>query len=119
MPRGEMSRVSVSQEGGILNRLVKVLVVGTVLSVALVSVVGASGSSSKSSAAIPAFTAAQLSAPAGANWIPENANPIVYNGVMYVQDAWTRITALDAGSGKTLWQFDPQIGLNVAGNGNN
>src|SRR5262249_44243721 len=117
---------------------------------------------SKSSAAIPAFTAAQLSAPAGANWILQNgnlqshryssltqingsnggslklawatplanpataqqkaarhANPIAYNGRMYVQDAWTRITALDAGSGKTLWQFDPQIGLNVPGNGNN
>src|SRR5205823_13428639 len=46
-----------------------------------------------------------------------NANPIVYNGVMYVQDAYTRITALDATSGKTLWQFDPQVGLNVPGNG--
>src|SRR5579862_9349802 len=48
-----------------------------------------------------------------------NANPIVYNGTMYVQDGWTRITALDAGSGKTLWQFDPQVGLNVPGNGTN
>ena len=27
-----------------------------------------------------------------------NANPIVYNGTMYVQDAWTRVTALDAAS---------------------
>ena len=27
-----------------------------------------------------------------------NANPIVYNGTMYVQDGWTRITALDATS---------------------
>ncbi len=48
-----------------------------------------------------------------------NANPIVYNGTMYVQDGWTRITALDAASGKTLWQFDPQVGLNVPGNGTN
>src|SRR5262245_25276263 len=48
-----------------------------------------------------------------------NASPIVYNGTMYVQDAYTRITALDGGSGKTLWQFDPQIGLNVPGNGTN
>src|SRR5262245_23630379 len=122
----------------------------------MISVVGAAGSSSKSSAAIPAFAAAQLSLPAGANWVMENgnlqshryssltqingsnggslklawtthlaapttpeqqtagkANPIVYNGVMYVQDAWTRITALDASSGKALWQFDPQVGLNV------
>jgi len=48
-----------------------------------------------------------------------NANPIVYNGTMYVQDGWTRISALDAASGKTLWQFDPQVGLNVPGNGTN
>ena len=46
-----------------------------------------------------------------------NANPIVYDGTMYVQDAWTRITALDASSGKTLWQFDPAIGLNTPGGG--
>ncbi len=46
-----------------------------------------------------------------------NANPIVYNGTMYVQDAWTRITALDAASGKTLWQFDPAVGLNTPGGG--
>jgi alcohol dehydrogenase (cytochrome c) len=48
-----------------------------------------------------------------------NANPIVYNGVMYVQDGYTRITALDAATGKNLWQFDPQVGLNVPGNGTN
>jgi alcohol dehydrogenase (cytochrome c) len=46
-----------------------------------------------------------------------NANPIVYNGVMYVQDGWTRVTALDGASGKILWQFDPQVGQNVPGNG--
>ena len=46
-----------------------------------------------------------------------NANPIIYNGTMYVQDAWTRITALDAASGKSLWQFDPVVGLNTPGNG--
>ena len=128
--------------------------------VVLLTAVGASGAGSKSSAAIPAFGVAQLSAPAGANWISENgniqswrystlsqingsnggnlklawtthlanpatpeklaqgnANPIVYNGVMYVQDAWTRITALDGASGKILWQFDPQVGLNMPGNG--
>jgi quinohemoprotein ethanol dehydrogenase len=42
-----------------------------------------------------------------------NANPIVYNGVAYVQDIWRRITALDAATGKTLWQFDPRVGLNT------
>jgi len=143
-----------------VKRLVHLLVFGTVVSFVLFIAVGASASGSKSAAAIPDFTAAQLSAPAGANWPLENgnlqswrystlnqvtgsnggslklawethlanptspeklasgnANPIVYNGTMYVQDAWTRITALDASSGKTLWQFDPQVGLNVAGNG--
>lgn len=48
-----------------------------------------------------------------------NANPIIYKGAMFVQDAWTRITSLDAASGKILWQFDPQVGLNVPGNGTN
>jgi len=48
-----------------------------------------------------------------------NANPIVYNGTMYVQDGWTRITAIDGASGKTLWQFDPAVGLNVPSNDTN
>src|SRR5581483_3165493 len=48
-----------------------------------------------------------------------NANPIVYNGTMYVQDGWTRITAIDGANGKTLWQFDPAIGLNVPSNDTN
>jgi len=143
-----------------MQTLFRFLALGTAVSFVLFTAMGASASGSKSAAAIPAFTPAQLSAPAGANWpledgnlqswrystlnqitganggslklawdthlssptAPEqlaqgNANPIVYNGVMYVQDGWTRVTALDAASGKTLWQFDPQIGLNVAGNG--
>src|SRR5579862_2991619 len=113
------------------------VVFGSVFSVALLLAVGASGSGSKSAAAIPAFTPAQLSAQAGANWILENGNiesnrysslsqingsnggslklawtthlanpsqpennlggkvnPIIYNGVMYAQDGWGRITAL-------------------------
>jgi len=139
---------------------VQFLLFGTAVSLVLLTAVGASASGAKSAAAIPDFTPAQLSAPAGANWPSENgnlqswrystlnqitasnggslklawethlssptsaeqlaagnANPIVYNGTMYVQDGWTRITALDAASGQTLWQFDPQIGLNVPGNG--
>jgi glucose dehydrogenase len=43
--------------------------------------------------------------------------PLVYNGVTYVQDTWWRVTALDGATGKILWQFDPQIGLNVGGTG--
>src|SRR5579862_9494916 len=129
---------------------------GTVVSLVLLVAGGATASGSKTAAAIPAFTPAQLSAQAGANWILENgniesnrysslsqingsngsslslawtthlpdpatpeqhtagkANPIIYNGVMYVQDTYGRITALDATSGKILWQFDPSVGLNV------
>ncbi len=143
-----------------MKRLLQALVFGIAVSSVLLTAVSASGKGARSAAAVPAFTPAQLSAPAGANWISENgnlqswrystlsqitasnggglklawtthlanptsperlaqgnANPIVYNGTMYVQDAWTRITALDAASGKTLWQFDPQVGLNVPGNG--
>ena len=136
------------------------LILGVVSSFALFAVVGASGSGSKSAVSIPAFTPAELSAQAGANWILENgniesnrysslsqingsnggslklawtthlaspaaaendlggkANPIIYNGVMYVQDGWGRITSMDAASGKILWQFDPQVGLNVPAGG--
>ena len=143
-----------------MKRLAQSLILGAALALVLMSAAGAPASGSKTAAAVPDFTVAQLSAPAGANWISENgnlqswrystltqinasngpglklawtthlpsptsperiaqgnANPIVYNGVMYLQDAWTRITALDAATGKILWQFDPQVGLNVAGNG--
>jgi len=132
------------------------VVLGVVSSFALFSVVGASGGGSKSAVSIPAFSVAEVSAQAGANWIHENgniqsnrystlsqingsnggglklawtthlanpaapstalggkANPVIYNGLMYVQDTWGRITAMDAASGKIMWQFDPQVGLNV------
>ena len=47
-----------------------------------------------------------------------NEAPLVYNGVMYVQDGWMRVTAMDASSGKVLWQFDPGLPLNLgAGSG--
>ncbi len=49
-------------------------------------------------------------APGGAN-----EAPIVYNGVVYVQDAWMRITAIDGTSGKILWQFDPKEPLDRGG----
>jgi glucose dehydrogenase len=46
---------------------------------------------------------------------PSNENPIVYNGTMYVQDGWMRVTALDGATGKILWQFDPEITLDQGG----
>ena len=33
--------------------------------------------------------------------------PIVIDGVMYVTTAYLRVVALDAATGKQLWQFDP------------
>ena len=37
------------------------------------------------------------------------ATPIVADGVMYVSTTWSRVVALDAASGRLLWQFDPQV----------
>jgi PQQ-dependent dehydrogenase (methanol/ethanol family) len=38
----------------------------------------------------------------------QEATPIVVDGVMYVSTAWAKVMALDAATGKLLWQFDPQ-----------
>jgi quinohemoprotein ethanol dehydrogenase len=37
------------------------------------------------------------------------ATPIVADGVMYITLAWSKVIALDAKSGKELWQYDPQV----------
>ena len=39
----------------------------------------------------------------------QEATPIVLGGAMYVATAWSRVYALDAGTGRELWRFDPQI----------
>ena len=39
----------------------------------------------------------------------QEATPIVTGGVMYVSTAWSRVYALDAGTGRELWRFDPKI----------
>lgn len=38
----------------------------------------------------------------------QEATPIVVDGVMYTSTAWSKVMALDAATGKVLWQFDPQ-----------
>jgi PQQ-dependent dehydrogenase (methanol/ethanol family) len=38
----------------------------------------------------------------------QEATPIVVDGIMYTSTAWSKVVALDAASGKLLWQFDPQ-----------
>src|ERR1700760_3410300 len=37
------------------------------------------------------------------------AAPVVSDGVMYVSGPWSMVYALDARSGKLLWQFDPKV----------
>ena len=37
------------------------------------------------------------------------ATSIVVDGVMYTTSAWSIVHALDAGSGKLLWTFDPEV----------
>ncbi|QQD19170.1 PQQ-dependent dehydrogenase, methanol/ethanol family [Spongiibacter nanhainus] len=44
------------------------------------------------------------------------ATPIVVDGVMYVTGSWSMVFALDARSGETLWQYDPQVPTNWAVN---
>jgi alcohol dehydrogenase (cytochrome c) len=42
-----------------------------------------------------------------------NANPIAYNGILYSQDKYSRIFAVDGASGKILWSFDPTVAQNA------
>jgi quinohemoprotein ethanol dehydrogenase len=39
----------------------------------------------------------------------QESTPLVVDGVMYVTSAWSKVYALDAGSGRELWHFDPQV----------
>ncbi len=39
----------------------------------------------------------------------QEATPIVVDGVMYVSTAWSMVKAYDAGTGKLLWSYDPQV----------
>ncbi len=37
------------------------------------------------------------------------ATPIVVDGVLYATGTWSRVFALDAASGRLLWEYDPQV----------
>ena len=39
----------------------------------------------------------------------QEATPLAVAGVLYVATAWSKVLALDAVTGRTLWQFDPQV----------
>ena len=44
-----------------------------------------------------------------------STTPLVVGGVMYLSTPSSRVVALDAGTGRELWKFDPQEGRNVRG----
>lgn len=37
------------------------------------------------------------------------ATPVVVDGVMYTTGTWSRVYALDAATGRLLWQYDPEV----------
>jgi quinohemoprotein ethanol dehydrogenase len=39
----------------------------------------------------------------------QEATPLVVDGVMYSTSAWSKVQAIDAASGKLLWQYDPRV----------
>jgi PQQ-dependent dehydrogenase (methanol/ethanol family) len=39
----------------------------------------------------------------------QEATPIVVDGVMYSTSAWSKVQAVDAKSGRLLWQYDPEV----------
>jgi len=39
----------------------------------------------------------------------QEATPLVVDGVMYSTSAWSKVQALDAATGKLLWQYDPKV----------
>ena len=39
----------------------------------------------------------------------QEATPIVVDGVMYTSTAWSKVKALNAGTGEVIWEFDPQV----------
>jgi quinohemoprotein ethanol dehydrogenase len=39
----------------------------------------------------------------------QEATPIVVDGVMYFSTAWSKVIAMDAATGKLLWEFDPKV----------
>jgi alcohol dehydrogenase (cytochrome c)/quinohemoprotein ethanol dehydrogenase len=39
----------------------------------------------------------------------QEATPLIVDGVMYSTSAWSKVQAVDAASGKLLWQYDPKV----------
>jgi quinohemoprotein ethanol dehydrogenase len=47
----------------------------------------------------------------------QEGTPLVVDGVLYTSTAWSKVVALDAATGKLLWQFDPKVPPDTAFNG--
>ncbi|HEX3594380.1 MAG TPA: PQQ-binding-like beta-propeller repeat protein, partial [Polyangiaceae bacterium] len=39
----------------------------------------------------------------------QEATPLVIDGVMYSTSAWSKVQAVEAATGKQLWQYDPRV----------
>ena len=39
----------------------------------------------------------------------QEGTPLVVDGVMYATTAWSKVVAVDAATGRSLWSFDPQV----------
>jgi quinohemoprotein ethanol dehydrogenase len=39
----------------------------------------------------------------------QEATPLVIDGTMYVSTAWSKVKAIDAASGRIVWEYDPQV----------
>jgi quinohemoprotein ethanol dehydrogenase len=39
----------------------------------------------------------------------QEATPLIIDGVLYSTSAWSKVQAIDAASGKLLWQYDPKV----------
>jgi PQQ-dependent dehydrogenase (methanol/ethanol family) len=39
----------------------------------------------------------------------QEATPIIVDGVMYSTSAWSKVQAVDARTGRLLWQYDPEV----------
>ncbi len=39
----------------------------------------------------------------------QEATPIVVDGVLYSTSAWSKVQAVDAATGRLLWQYDPEV----------
>jgi len=39
----------------------------------------------------------------------QETTPIVVDGVMYISTAWSKVKALEAGTGALIWEYDPKV----------